>query len=221
MKPLNSKMSLQNDIYNQLKKAIVYGDLSPGERLFESELAKKLNVSRTPIREAFRQLQMEGYITVLANKGACVSKLPSGEIEDIYNIISLLEGYAAELAAKRVKGPELNKLNSIRRKLVFYASKKRYRDYVEENTKFHHFITVLSHNNSLAKTITELRARIYRYRLTSVTIPGYLEKYASDHAKIITAMKKNDAVRSRKYMQEHVNFVKKVLVNFLKKNPGF
>lgn len=214
-------MSLQIDIYNKLKNAIIYGELSPGEKLSEIELAKKLSSSRTPIRETFRQLQMEGYITVLPNKGAYVSKLPLKEIEDIYNIISLLEGYASELAALKIRDQGINKLNKLKNKLAFYAAKKKYRDYVEKNTEFHHFITQCSGNDSLAKTITELRARIYRYRLTSVTIPGYLEKYALDHEKIIDAMKKKNPVRSRKYMEEHVNFVKEILVNFLKENPGY
>jgi DNA-binding GntR family transcriptional regulator len=214
-------MSLHNDIYDKLKKAIIYGELSPGEKISEIEYAKKVNTSRTPIREAFRKLQMEGYITASPNKGAYVSKLPPEEIENIYNVISLLEGYAAELATGKINKADLTKLRGFQKKLVFYASKKKYRDYIEENTKFHNFITQLSGNNCLTKTVTELRARIYRYRLTSVTIPGYLEKYASDHAKIIESIAKKDSVLARKCLTGHVDFVKEVLVNFLRENPGF
>ncbi len=87
--------------------------MSPGEKLSEVDLTKKMNVSRTPIREAFRQLQMEGYITVLPNKGAYVSKLPPEKIEEIYDIVCLLEGFAAALAAPKVNVPELNQLNRI------------------------------------------------------------------------------------------------------------
>ena len=214
-------MSLQNDIYNKLKKAIIYGELSPGEKLSEIELAKKMNVSRTPIREAFRQLQMEGYITVSPNKGAYVTKLPPEEIEEIYNLVSLLEGYAAELTAQKIDNSELNELRKIQKKLVFFASRSKYQDYIKWNTEFHHLITRLSGNNNLVKVSTDFRTRIYRYRLISVTILGYLEKYASDHEKIINALKKRDPVLAKKYMEEHVNFVKKILVNFLKGNPGF
>lgn len=219
--PIGYEMSLQIDIYNKLKNAIIYGELSPGEKLSENELAKKLSSSRTPIRETFRQLQMEGYITVLPNKGAYVSKLPLKEIEDIYNIISLLEGYASELAALKIRDQDINKLNKLKNKLVFYAAKKKYRDYVEKNTEFHHLITRLSGNNNLVKINTDFRTRIYRYRLISVTIPGYLDKYASDHEKIINAMSKRDSVRAGKHMREHVNFVKMILVNFLKENLSF
>ena len=214
-------MSLQNNIYNKIKKSIIYGELSPGEKLSENELAENLNSSRTPIREAFRQLQMEGYVTVSPNKGAYVSKLPPEEIESVYDVIGLLEGYAAKLASAKIQNAELNSLIKLKKKLFFYASKKRYRDYIEENSEFHRLITQISGNPVLTRTITELRSRVYRYRLTSVTIPGYLGKYASDHEKIINALKRKDPVRARKYMENHVSFVKKILVKFLKENPGY
>ncbi len=213
-------MPSQVDIYHKLKKLIYYGELSPGEKLSEIELTKKMNVSRTPIREAFRQLQMEGYITVLPNRGAYVSKLPPEKIEEIYDIVCLLEGFAAELAAQRVNDSGLDKLNKIQEKLDLFAYRKRYHDYIKWNTAIHQWVTRLSGNESLAQTIDELRTRIYRYRLISVTIPGYLEKYASDHAKIIRAIGKKDSARAKKYMEEHIYFVKKILINFLKENRG-
>ncbi len=80
---------MQKEIYQKLKKAIIYGELSPGEKLSEVRLAKSLDTSRTPIREAFRQLQAEGYISLELNKGAYVSKLPPEEIAEVYNLLSL------------------------------------------------------------------------------------------------------------------------------------
>lgn len=213
-------MSLQEDIYDRLKKSIIYGELSPGEKLSEVALAGKMKVSRTPIREAFRQLQMEGYITVESNKGAYVSKLPPEEIEEIYDIISLLEGYAAELTAQRVNDSELRELRELQEQLVVSASQKKNREYIEKNTEFHHLIACLSGSKNLVKIINELRTRIYRYRLVSVTIPGYLEEYASHHEDVIDAIGRKDFLSARKYMQEHVIFVKEVLVNFLNENPG-
>lgn len=214
-------MSLQKNIYNKLKKAIIYGELSPGEKLSEIGMAKSLNSSRTPIREAFRQLQIEGYITLVPNKGAYVSKLPPEELEEIYSIVGLLEGYAAELATLKIKNSELIRLKKLQRELTVYAKKKKFRDYVDKNYEFHLLIVHISGNNSLVKTIKEFRARIFRYRLMSVTIPGCIEKYVSDHEKIINAIEKKDSVLARKYMKEHVNFVTNSLVKFLKENIGF
>ena len=214
-------MSLQKEIHIKLKDGIIEGELRPGEKLSEIELARKLRVSRTPIREAFRQLQTEGYITVFPNRGAFVSKLPPEKIQEIYNLIELLEGYGAELAAVNIADSELDQLRKLQKRLIACAKRKKYKDYVEANTQFHGLITQLSGNRTLSSVTAELRARVYRYRLTSVTIPGYLGQYASDHGKIIDSMIKRDPVRAKKFMREHVNFVKKVLVNYLKKNPWF
>lgn len=214
-------MSLQKNIYNKLKEQIIYGELGPGEKLSEFGLAKRLNSSRTPIREAFRQLQMEGYITAIPNKGAYVSKLPPEELEEIYNIVGLLEGYAAELATTKINISELNRLKKLQRTLTNYAKKKEIRNYVDTNYEFHLLIVHISGNNTLLKTIKEFRSRIFRYRLISVTIPGCIEKYVSDHEKIISAIEKKDSILAGKYMKGHVNFVTNILSDFLEENEGF
>ena len=214
-------MSLHNDIYHKLIRAISIGELGPGEKLSENELAKGMNVSRTPVREAFRQLQSEGYITFSPNRGAYVSKLPPEEIEEIYHIVSLLEGYGAELAAHRIDDSAITRLKQLQKELASSAAGKKYRDYIEQNTEFHRLIVSISGNSYLVKVISDLRRRIYRYRLMSVTIPGYLEKYAADHDKIILALKKKDGVLARRFMQEHVNSVEKILISFLKENFSF
>ena len=209
------------EIYQQLKKAIVFGELSPGEKLSEVSLAKSFHISRTPIREAFRQLQAEGYITLVSNKGAYVSKLLLEETAEIYNLLSLLEGYGAELASQKISREELDHLKQIQQKLKGYTDRKKFRDYMEKNDEFHRYVTFCSRNKTLAKTVSELRARIYRYRLNSVIIPGYMKDYVSDHEKIIEALEDRDAAKARKFMKGHVQFVKEVLLRFLKENPGF
>jgi DNA-binding GntR family transcriptional regulator len=214
-------MSTRTEIYHTLKKAIIYGELSPGEKLSEISLAKSLNTSRTPIREVFRQLQAEGYIALVSNKGAYVSKLTLEEITEVYNLLSLLEGYGAELASQRITAEELDCLNRTQQELITFKEKKKFRDYMEKNDEFHHWITQFSSNKTLVKTVSQLRARIYRYRLNSVIIPGHMENYVSAHEKIIDALGRNDAVKARKYMKGHVQFVKEILVHFLRENPGF
>jgi DNA-binding GntR family transcriptional regulator len=211
-------MSLQEEIYNQLKKAIIYGELSPGEKLNELDFAKKLSVSRTPVREAFRRLQVDGYVTFVSHKGVFVTKLPPDEIRAAYNIIAILEGYAAELAAMYTSEKELKKLRQYQKELNRLAHEKKYHDYAETNYAFHRYITTLSRNKTLANTISTLRARVYTYRFISVTIPGYLEKYASEHEHIISAIEKKDALRARDCMKKHVDFVNDILVSFLKEH---
>jgi DNA-binding GntR family transcriptional regulator len=214
-------MSAQKEIYQKLKKAIISGELNPGEKLSEVSLAKSLDTSRTPIREAFRQLEAEGYISLVSNKGAYVSKLPLEEIAEVYNLLGLLEGYAAELAAQEITAAELDNLKRLQWKLRGYAEKKNFREYTEKNDEFHRMISLFSANQMLVKTISELRTRIYRYRLNNIIIPGYMGHYVSDHEKIIEALGQRDALKARKHMKTHIQFVKDILVKFLKENPGF
>ena len=129
-----------------------------------------------------------------------------------------MEGYAAKLAAKQMDHEALNKLRTLHDQLCFYASRKRYHDYIDKNVEFHRLITLLSCNGNVSKIVTELRMRIYRYRLMSVTIPGYLSIYASQHKKIMSALREGDSVLAKRHMEEHVNFVKDILVSFLKEN---
>jgi len=131
----------------------------------------------------------------------------------------LLEGYAAELAAKRINSLALGELKKLQKELISLRMKKKYRDYIEKNTEFHFLISSISGNKNLGKIIADARMRIFRYRAV-VTIPGYLDAYASQHAKIIDAISKKDSVRARKYMKEHVNFVKNALITFLEENVG-
>lgn len=214
-------MSLQENIYNQLKERIISGELSPGEKLNEIEIGKKMNVSRTPIRESFRRLQVDGYVTFTPNKGVFVTKYPPEEIKEAYDIIGILEGYAAELAANNITDKELTILRNHQNKLTEYSLEQRNHEYAEENHKFHQYIISLSGSSTLVKTISALRSRVFKYRFISVTIPGYLEKYASDHEQIIDSLEKKDSVRAGICMKNHVDFVKNILVSFLKDNYNF
>jgi DNA-binding GntR family transcriptional regulator len=209
-------MSQQNDIYNRLKTAIIYGKLKPGRKLSEIECVKTFNVSRTPIREVFRQLQAEDYITVIANKGAYVRKIPPEEIDEVYDIVGMLEGRAAELAAKLISKSEIKELRKLQDKMNVIKTKNQYRDYFQINLLFHQRIRELSGNVTLSKLVTDLRARsIIRYQIILVA-PTYMKKFISDHEKIVVALAKKDSARAKRCMMNHINHVRKIAVNFLK-----
>lgn len=211
--------SLQIDVYHKLKNLIIFGELSPGEKLSEVELSKKLNSSRTPIREAFRQMQTEGYIDVFPNKGAFVAKLPIDKIVEIYDVISLLEGHAGELATNKMSKIHIKELQKIQRKLRLYASQNKFQEYVITNTEFHNLIMRLSGNSALIRINDSLRMQVYRYRMIVVMIPGHLENYILDHERILDAIGEKNAVSAGKFIREHVCRVKEILATFLKQGP--
>src|SRR5271157_4646870 len=108
--------NMREEAYRRLREAIFYGKLRPGERLVEVDICRTFDVGRTPLREALRQLQMEGFLDVTANKGAVVRKISPDEMESIYDVIALLESYAAREATKRLvsidAGQELVKIQN-------------------------------------------------------------------------------------------------------------
>lgn len=106
-------MSQTEEAYQKIRDAITYGQLKPGERLVETKICEIFKVGRTPLREALRQLQMEGYIDVFSNKGAVISKISIRDVEEIYNIVAILEGYATEVATGYIRTLDKKELRSI------------------------------------------------------------------------------------------------------------
>ena len=111
-KPMEKHLTLREKILEHIRDAIISGSLKAGSRVSEPELAERYGISRTPIREAFRQLESEGYLTVIPRRGAVVSEFSQKDVEDFYAIKSILEGYAARQACNKLTGKELDKLQA-------------------------------------------------------------------------------------------------------------
>jgi DNA-binding GntR family transcriptional regulator len=216
----NRVMSQREKVYQKIRDAITCGELKPGEQLVESRICEIFHVGRTPLREALRQLQMEGYVDALSNKGAFVRTVSIRDVEEIYSIIGILEAYATELATEHIGTAEKKKLKSIHNDLVRAGLKKDYRKWLEKNGQFHGYFPKLSGNFHMSKVISTLRNRIYRYRFIAITIPGHIEEYIQAHGEILGALFKKDAEKAARAMQSHVFNVKEVLVEFLKQSPG-
>src|SRR5690349_6633325 len=116
-KNIEKHLTLREKILETIRDAIMSGALKPGEKVAEPELAERFGISRTPIREAFRQLESEGYLTVIPRKGAVVVSFSPKEVEEFYAIKSILEGYAARRACINLTAREVDKLKTINEKL--------------------------------------------------------------------------------------------------------
>lgn len=213
-------MSQTEEAYQKIRDAITYGQLKPGERLVETKICEIFKVGRTPLREALRQLQMEGYIDVFSNKGAVISKISIRDVEEIYNIAAILEGYATEVATGYIRTLDKKELRSIHNDLKEAGLMKNYRKWLEKNALFHGYFTKISGNLHLSKVVNSLRDRIYRYRFIAITIPGHIEKYIQAHEDILEAIFKKNEEQAGEVMRRHVFYVKQVLVEFIKQFPG-
>lgn len=213
-------ISQREDAYHKIRDAITYGQLKPGERLVESRACEIFKVGRTPLREAIRQLQSEGYVDVLNNKGAVIKTISIRDVEEIYNIVGTLEGYATEIATRYMGTSEKKELKSIQNDLEKTGLMKDYRKWLEKNALFHGYFSKVSGNLHLPKVINSLRDRIYKYRFIAITIPGHIEEYIRAHEEILEAVFKRKEKQAGEAMRNHVFYVKEVLVDFLKQSPG-
>jgi DNA-binding GntR family transcriptional regulator len=207
--------------YNKIREAITYGELKQGEKLTELDLCKTLNLGRTPIREAFRQLQMEGYLEVIPNKGAIIRKFSIQEVEWTYDTLSVLEGYAVELATNKITENDLDYLKAIQRNHREAAKEKDYRRWFDENALFHGFINRLAGNLILSEEIVRLRNRIYRSRAVAVTILNSFDVYLIEHENIIEALTQKNIEKVGKMMRTHIRNTKIKLLEFLRKTQIF
>ena len=219
---LDSYKPLRELVLEAIREAIKNGSLQPRERLMEIQLADELGVSRTPVREALRKLELEGFIVMVPRKGAYVSDLTMKDVADVFEIRAALEGLAAALAAERITEEELE---TMERLLVEKGEAINLDDIdklVEVDTKFHEAMYQASRNERLSTIISNLREQIQRFRLTSLSVPGRKEDSLKEHRSLLEAIQARDIQLARQLAQEHIENAENVLIDSLKKGtvPG-
>lgn len=212
-------ISQSDNAYKKVRDAITYGRFNPGERLIEHEVCESFQVGRTPLREALRRLQTEGYLDFVPNKGVTISKLSLADVEQIYNIIAMLEGYATELAVDNLNAEDIETLTYLHEQMIEMDAKRNFKTWLEHNAMFHAHIVRAGGNHHLSKIITGLRDRIYRYRFLSVSTLGQSAKYSEDHKGILTALSNKKAKQAGKLMRNHVSYVAELMVGLLRQSP--
>ncbi|MDA3915481.1 MAG: GntR family transcriptional regulator [Deltaproteobacteria bacterium] len=217
---LNNKFkerkSLGQDVFDYLKKAIIDQDIEPGSRLVESRIADMLGISRTPLREALHKLEREDWIEKTPSGGFQVVTLTKEDIEQTFGIRSVLEAYAARLAAENYNTRDLEPLEK-KMKEFQQCLEKEY-DYVKLqkiNTQFHDYLYALSKSQKLIKMINQLRAHISRFRQIILKQKEYAQKSNDDHIKMVAAIKKRDGVAVEQLVRTHILKGKNAVLNEL------
>lgn len=207
---------VKDKICKILRKNIIIGTLSPGERLIESELGEKHGVSRGMIREALTILSNEGFATITPNKGATVAKISTQDLKDFYRLLAILERNAAEWATPNITGADIEKLTNINDSIkdaMISDSETKSQDWGKLNLSFHRFFWDRCENDKLGWMVEMIRQRIFRYRYTLFMITSY-DKYLEDHAQIIDYVKKNNPEKAGQAMEAHVHRALNVLMKF-------
>jgi DNA-binding GntR family transcriptional regulator len=201
---LQARKSLGEHVFDSLKQAIIEGKFSAGEWLVESHIAETLGISRTPVREAIHKLEREGFVEQQPRGGFTVLGLNRADIEETFGIRSVLEGYAARLAAIKHRKGELAPLNKKIDEFQKCLDSKQLDDLTEINTEFHDLLYALSKSPKLIHMINVLREQIYRYRLMILKEIKMARMSNEDHKLMLTYIRKRDADGVEKLVRDHI-----------------
>jgi DNA-binding GntR family transcriptional regulator len=214
MKKLPEKhLTLREKILENIRDAIVSGNLKAGSRVSEPELAERYGISRTPIREAFRQLESEGYLTVIPRRGAVVSEYSPRDVEEFYAIKSIMEGYAARRACEKMGEKDLDRLQAINDKLDELSKIGDVKHFFKVHSDFHELFIKAADNEKLHELISGLVTKFQRLRFTSLSLPGRMAISVQEHEKIIDAFRKKDADLAETLVRKNAEYGGKVLMS--------
>ena len=212
---LDNSKPLRELVFESLREAIISGTLPPSERLMEIQLAEEMGVSRTPVREAIRKLELEGLVVMIPRKGAYVAGMSIKDIVDVFEIRGALEGLAAELASERVTDDELESMERYLVKISEEIESGDLSKVVETDTDFHTLIYKASRNARLSQIISNLREQIQRFRTTSLSFPGRMKIALEEHRKIVEAISSRDGELARRLAQEHIENAENVMMSMI------
>lgn len=201
---MGNDTSLRNKVFRYIKTQIINGNYCPGESLVESKLAEELGVSRTPIREAVRLLELEGLVETTPNKGAVVLGISHKDVEDIYAIRQLVEGLAARWAAEKISPHDKKEMHKILDLMEFYAQRGDIDEIADLDNQFHHIIYEASGSKILNLTLSNLHQYVQLARLESLRMPRRLEKTLAEHRAIMQSFLDNDPDQAEIAVVEHV-----------------
>ncbi len=219
-KIIERHQTLREKILETIREAILKGTLKPGEKVAEPELAERFGISRTPIREAFRQLESEGYLTVIPRKGAVVTALSEQDVQEFYAIKSILEGYAAELAATKLTEKDIEKLKSINEKLKKLAAEGDVKAFFRVHNEFHDLFIRVAGNHKLAELINQLGMKFNRLRMASLSVTGRMDISVVEHEGLIEAFKNQDGVQAENLVKKTAAIGGQVLLEGMMEAEG-
>ena len=201
---VNAYLPLRDVVYNTLREAILKGELKPGERLMELQLASKLGVSRTPIREAIRMLELEGLAVTIPRKGAEVAKMTVKDMEDVLEVREALDELAAKIACNKITEEQLQALSKVKDAFEESTKTTDIKQIAMYDEKLHDVIYESTGNVRLVNLLNNLREQIYRYRVKYLkNVEGY-PRLIEEHETILKALQDRNQELVVEAMRDHV-----------------
>jgi DNA-binding GntR family transcriptional regulator len=196
--------SSRQQIFEKIRQDIMDGKYKKGDSLIEQKLAEEFGVSRTPVREAMRQLEFDGLVKSIPNRGVFVNGITHQDIKDIYQIRQRIEGLAAVWAVQKMTEDEMEELQNIYDLMEFYTEKGNINKVAELNTHFHEVIFKAAKSKFLKNTLINFQAYIQWARHASIKIEGRAQAALKEHKAIVEAFRKKDESLAERLIMEHV-----------------
>ncbi len=198
------KKLLREQVYTNIKSKIIGGDFEPGKRLIEEKLAEDMKTSRTPVREAIQKLEKEGLIYRLPRGGFAVKGVSEEEVEEVFSLRGVLEGYAGFLATARMEQDELKALEEVIAREEECLKEMNVDEFIRLDSEFHDTLYKAAKNNRLYALLNDLRDYMYRYRVIILRYQRKPQLAVQDHKEMVSSIKSKNARQVEKLVRKHM-----------------
>ncbi len=198
-------LPLRDVVFQTLREAILRGNIKPGERLMEIQLSQQLGVSRTPVREAIRMLELEGLVNMTPRKGAAVAAISEKSLRDVLEVRCALEELSVRLACERMSWEQFEQLRASNVKFAQVAEGEDITEIAKSDEAFHDIIYYSTNNDKLILLLNQLREQMYRYRIEHIKIKERRSMLIREHQEIIDALRERDSQTAVLVMRRHIN----------------
>lgn len=202
---MNEYLPLRDIVFNTLRKAILRGELKPGERLMEIQLANKLGVSRTPIREAIRKLELEGLVLMIPRKGAEVAQITEKNMQDVLEVRKALEELSVQLACERITAEQVEEMKMAAEDFRKVLKSGDVTKIAEADVKFHDIIFAATNNQRLITLLNNLREQMYRFRVEYLKQKECYPQLLEEHDKLIALISGGEVEEACELMGCHID----------------
>lgn len=197
-------MPLRDVVFHTLRRGIMQGDLKPGERLMEIKLANRLGVSRTPIREAIRMLELEGLVVMIPRKGAQVAEITEKDLKDVLEVRMGLEELAVKFACQRITEEQLDNLYHASRKFEEAVKREDLTELAQADVDFHDLIYKATGNERLVQLLNNIREQMYRYRVEYLKDEEIRGSLVREHDTLLENLRQRDLEGAKQVTQSHI-----------------
>ena len=202
---MNEYLPLRDVLFNTLRKSILRGELKPGERLMEIQLANKLGVSRTPIREAIRKLELEGLVLMIPRKGAEVAQITEKNMQDVLEVRKALEELSVQLACERITPEQVEEMKMAAEDFRKVLKSGDVTKIAEADVKFHDIIFAATNNQRLITLLNNLREQMYRFRVEYLKQKECYPQLLEEHDKLIALISGGEVEEACELMGRHID----------------